>query len=109
MSEFDVSMPDDFSIECVTVTLVENLITIVRGFAGFDEIFINADHFRRKFDSFDGTVEQLRLLAKMDIISVTLHELAHVMIRKVRMVVKNRFPYNNGISDWRCSAPGTST
>lgn len=68
------------------MTLVQNVTSTLRGFSGYDNIFINAEHFQQKFDLFKGNVEQLQLLAKMDIISVTIHELAHVMIRKVRIV-----------------------
>lgn len=66
---------------------MENVATVVRGFSGFDEIFINATHFRKKFNSFEGDEGLLQLLAKMDIISLALHEFAHVMIRKVRRII----------------------
>lgn len=71
-------------IEKVAITLVDNVTTNVRGFSGFEEVFINAHHFRNKFDSFVGETNLLQLLAKMDIISIAIHEISHVLIRKVR-------------------------
>lgn len=63
---------------------MENITSYVRGFSGFDEIFVNAESFQKKFDSFEGDDDTfLRLLAKMDIISVVIHEFAHIIIRKV--------------------------
>lgn len=65
------------------MTLVENMTSTLRGFSGRDEIFINTDHFREKIDGFKGDLQLLQILAKIDIISVVLHEFAHVKIRKV--------------------------
>ncbi|XP_037025635.1 uncharacterized protein LOC119067014 isoform X2 [Bradysia coprophila] len=66
----------------VKVTLVESAAAMVRGFAGFHEIFINADHFRQKIDNFKGDTHLLQLVAKIDIISVVLHEYGHIKIRQ---------------------------
>lgn len=82
----------------IKISLVDKVTTVLRGFSGLNEIFINANHFRTKFDSFASDSDQdlglLQLLAKMDIICVTIHELAHVMFRKVKgdcHVLHNRY------------------
>lgn len=86
IQEFELSIPDDMEFENVDIILVDSITTMLRGFSGVNEIFINADHFQKKFDAFkvdlDSDVVLLDLLAKMDIISVTIHEISHVMIRK---------------------------
>lgn len=77
--------------ENVKVTLVENSTRILRGFVGFQEIFIHADHIHQKIDTFDGNVDVLQLICKMDIISLVVHELAHIKIRKVLFEIDVQF------------------
>lgn len=67
----------------IKVILVENGAKELRGFAGFDEIYIHAAHFQDKIDTFPGDVELLQLICKIDVISLSIHELSHIKMRKV--------------------------
>ncbi|KAG4074404.1 hypothetical protein HA402_000383 [Bradysia odoriphaga] len=66
----------------IKVTFLRSSDPTVRGFAGFGEFFINSYHFQEKFRHFGESIELLQVIAKMDIISLTVHELAHINIRK---------------------------
>ena len=68
----------------IKVTLIESTDPCVRGFSGFEEFFINTFHFQQKIAHFQETVDLLQVVAKMDIIALSVHELAHVNIQKVR-------------------------
>lgn len=58
--------------------------TFLRGFVGFKEIFIHADALQEKIDVFKlENGELLQFVIKMDVISITIHELAHLKIQKV--------------------------
>lgn len=74
--------------EGINITLVERNTPYLRGFVGFNEIFIHADHIQGKIDQFKMNDEDLlQLLCKMEIISITIHELAHLKIRKVKRLM----------------------
>lgn len=77
------SFSADVKEKTMKVTLVENVSNFIRGFSGFQEMFINADHFRGKIDVFKGDVELLQIIAKIDIISVSIHEHSHCKLREV--------------------------
>ncbi|XP_037035951.1 uncharacterized protein LOC119074095 [Bradysia coprophila] len=66
----------------IKITLVESGLKILRGFVGLEELFIHTDHFRQKINDFKGSLEQLQLVSKMDIISIAIHEYAHLKIRQ---------------------------
>ncbi|KAG4077066.1 hypothetical protein HA402_016053 [Bradysia odoriphaga] len=66
----------------IKITLVECGLKLLRGFAGLEELFIHTDNFRQKINDFDGSLEQLQLVCKMDIISIAIHEYAHLKIRQ---------------------------
>lgn len=70
--------------------MVENGVPELRGFAGFNEIYIHVSHFQDKIDKFSGDVEILQLICKIDLISLAIHELSHVKIRKVSINNKVR-------------------
>lgn len=65
------------------ITLIESKDKFVRGFAGFGEIFVNTQHFHQKIRDFGGDIDMLQVVAKLDVISLAVHELAHIQIRKV--------------------------
>lgn len=88
-------VPASVDDDDIKISFVTNVTTALRGFTGFNEIFINVDHFADKFDAFKGDIEILQLIAKIDIISVAIHEYSHVKIRKVKI--------NNFISKFRRS------
>lgn len=74
--------------EGINITLVERNTPYLRGFVGFNEIFIHADHIQGKIDQFKMNDEDLlQFLCKMEIISITIHELAHLKIRKVKRLM----------------------
>lgn len=88
-----LAVVDEEEDDAIKVRLVSSDDEHLRGFVGISEIFINATHFQKKIARFEGSLDALQLIAKMDIISVSIHEVAHLRFRKVRRI-SNQFIKN---------------
>lgn len=68
------------SIGDLKVKFISMKCNEIRGFSGINDVFINKDHFIKKY----GTNEaDLKAVGKMDIITISVHEFAHVRLRQV--------------------------
>lgn len=63
----------------IEVTFVSTAVTTLRGFSGYNTVYINKDHFDEKVNKPQWSNE----LVLVDVVTVTVHELAHVRSRKV--------------------------
>lgn len=68
----------------VDIKIVHSSIPELRGFVGINQIFIHADNFEEKIKEFKGSQGLLQQVARMDIISLVIHELAHTRLMRVR-------------------------
>lgn len=55
----------------------------LRGFSGINELFINESYFSAKISEWKSNTRLLNSITKMDLITIALHECAHVRIRQV--------------------------
>ncbi len=57
LTEFgQVADTDEGEQENIIVTLVSDTALFVRGFVGFNQIYINAEHFHNKIEQFKGNI-----------------------------------------------------
>ncbi len=70
----------------------------LRGFAGINELFINENYFSAKISEWKSDTRLLDSIIKMDLITIALHECAHVRIRQVKSLLNVFFLYN--IDSW---------
>ncbi|CAF3790133.1 unnamed protein product [Rotaria sp. Silwood1] len=54
----------------------------LRGFSGINELFINENHFSAKISEWKSNTRLLDSITQMDLITIALHEYAHVRIRQ---------------------------
>lgn len=92
----EYKIPSDGEFESkIEIIFVSKLAWQIRGFAGNGKIYGNIDHFMDNWHQYNEVVETtyLKLLLKLDIISLVLHEYAHLRLRKV--CKQNVFVYQN--------------
>lgn len=92
LEEFGLT-PFEASTKC-EVSFFECWATPLHGFSGLDRIYINATYFNIKFQNNQTRAEKnemtetdhkLDLIAKMELIGLSIHEFAHVLLRKVHV------------------------
>jgi hypothetical protein len=64
----------------------------LRGFFGINELFINENYFLAKISEWKSNARLLDSITKMDLITIALHEYAHVRIRQVKSLLNFFLP-----------------
>lgn len=69
----------------IDIRFVVELPETIRGFAGVNTVYVNANHFMQNLNDFRFIKdhEYLDLIMKVDIITLILHEYSHIKLRKV--------------------------
>lgn len=69
----------------IDIKFVVELTEEIRGFAGVNTVYVNANHFLQNLNDFRSIVddEYLDLIMKVDVINLILHEYSHIKLRKV--------------------------
>lgn len=75
--------PVQYNDTDIEIVLVENAAQELRGFVGFNVIYVHSSHFQTKIDSYKGDDDLLDSILKIDLICLAIHELSHIRIRKV--------------------------
>ena len=88
----------------VQVHLISIDFPTLRGFSGMNELFINEKYFSNKISEWKLNPQQLDPTMKMDLITIGLHECAHVRIRQVSSRWESPPPYLLFTCE-RCSSP----
>lgn len=84
MTRYGVQPKSSLNIDQIDVQFFINVDTRLRGFAGVNVIYINADHFTQNKDTFKTLDESLfGVVMKVDIITLIIHAFSHLKLRQV--------------------------